>query len=376
MSFYWYSDRIFQHYLQAKFKNSVKTEHDFGSDNYQKLHQINRCFSSSPWGMLHDISNHVAHPFDVKTKTAYQFRTETRSFGDVCLHTAGKISSMTDRPIAVSWSGGIDSTAALVALLQIVPVDRLTVVCTKNSIEEFPSFYHHKIKDRLRVVDPGFLALHFRDFFAVSGDGGDTVWGVIDDSFWSAHSKNINDPWQHCIDRAIMPDMDFVEEFCSWSGTDITSWLDLRTWFYLCCKWQDKCMRPYYLRHGLTPRDTIAFYDFDTFQHWTMNNRDKIIGHTWQDYKVPAKEFIFQYHNDIDYLRNKSKENSILNPDLMIKSNYECYSRIAVREDFWDYKLPSWPFVDYAELEDFNDECKLIPLHLLQAERGMLHQRN
>lgn len=370
MSFFWFSDKIFRYYLKAKFKNSLATEHDFGTDRYKKLHQINRCFSSSPWGMQHDITDHVAHPFDIKTKTRYRFSEETRSFGEVCLDTANKISAMTDRPIAVSWSGGIDSTAALVALLQILPADRLTVVCTKNSIEEFPSFYDHKIRDRLRVVDPGFYARHYQDFFAVSGDGGDAVWGVIDDSFWLTHSTGLHDPWQDCIDKNIMSDIDFIEEFCSWSGTDITTWLDLRVWFYICCKWQDKCMRPYYLRRGLTPRDTIAFYDTDTFQHWTMSNRDKIIGDTWQDYKVPAKQFIYEYHGDMDYFRHKTKVCSILQPDLMTKSNHESYWRIAVREDFSDHILPSWPFVDYAELEDFNDSCHLIPPELLLPRPG------
>jgi hypothetical protein len=368
MSFFSFNTQIFKWYLKAKFKNNLASEHDFGSDQYKKLHQINRCFSSRPWGMQHDISGHVLHPFDIKTKTAYEFCIELQTFGDICMNTAQTISNTTDRIIAVFWSGGIDSTAALVALLQTIPRQQLVIICNQASIDEFPSFYEHKIKDRVKVISPRLYSQHYRDFFSVSGDGGDTVWGVLDDSFWQSSSHKINLPWQDCIDQNVMPDLDFVQEFCTWSGREIKSWLELRVWFYLCCKWQDKCMRLYQLRRGLSPEDAVPFYDIDrSFQNWTMNNLDIIIGDKWIDYKIPAKEFIFRYHKDADYLKYKSKVNSgYLDSDLVIQSNLQSYHRIAVNEDFVDFTLPSWPFIDYHEIEDFNDEYHLIPKRFLQ----------
>lgn len=376
MSFFWFNDTIFKSYLRAKYKNDHITEHDFGDLNYPKLHKLNQCFSSRPWGLQHDISNHIPHPFDIKTKTAYEFSNEPRTFGDVCLDTAQIISRMTDRIIAVFWSGGIDSTTALVALLQTIPMQQLVVVCNQASIDEFPSFYEHKIKDRVKVISPRLYLQHYRDFFSVTGDGGDTVWGVIDETFWQSNSHKINLPWQDCIDQSVLPDIDFVQEFCTWSGKEIKSWLELRVWFYLCCKWQDKCMRPYYLRCNVSPKDIVPFYDIDrSFQNWTMNNLDLIIGKRWVDYKIPAKEFILRYHNDADYLRYKSKVGSIYFdfyncdngqtrtewPTLDLQSHY----RIAVHEDFVDFPLSSWPFVDYAEIEDFNDQFGLIPSRIL-----------
>jgi hypothetical protein len=361
MNFFWYHDRLIQQYLRAKFKNPSLTEHQFGNESYQKLHQINCCFSSRPWGMLHDISNHVHHPFNIVTKNPYQYTTQNKNFGELCIETAVKIANITDRPIAVAWSGGIDSTAALVALMQTVDLNRITVVCNNNSIDEFPSFYKNKIENRVNVISLTELSNRYYDFFTVSGDGGDTVWAVIDESFWINNQHKIQLPWQDCIDRTIIDDMDFVEDFCSWSGVEIKSWLDLRTWFYLCCKWQDKCMRPYYLRQDVTDKDTVAFYGLDSsFQNWTMNNLEKIIGTTWQDYKIPAKEFIHQYHQDSDYLQNKSKVNSF-SIELDLNSTYHTYTRIAVSEYFSGPRLPSWPFIDYAEIEDFNDRDGLIP---------------
>lgn len=367
MNFIWYQDQIVNQYLRAKSENTIMTEHQLGSESYQKLYQINQCFSANPWGMLHDISNHVTHPFNIKTKNSYQYSQQTKSFGEICIDTAVKISNMTDRPIAVLWSGGIDSTSALVALMQTVALDKITVVCNRASIDEFPSFYEQKIKNRVTTISPKQWIKTQRNFYSVTGDGGDTVWGVIDNSFWANNQHKINQPWQDCINRNILTDIDFVEEFCSWSGVKIHSWLDLRTWFYLCCKWQDKCMRPYSFRQGLTDADIVAFYDIDTsFQNWTMNNLDNIIGATWQDYKVPAKEFIYRYHQDLDYLQNKSKVNSNT-IDAELASDYQSYMRIAVAEDFSGPKLPSWPFFDYSEFEDFNDQSQLIPFGLISA---------
>lgn len=366
MSFLWFNDKVFRPYLRAKFKNNLITEHDFGNENYQKLHKINQCFSSRPYGMQHDISGHVPHPFDIKTKTPYQFRHEPRIFGDVCLETAQTISDMTDRMIAVSWSGGIDSTAVLVAFMQTIPKQRLVVFCNQASIDEFPSFYELKIKDRVKVINPKIYLQHYQDFLCVSGDGGDTIWGLLDDSFWQSNRNKINLPWQDCIDQSVMSDIDFVQEFCTWSGREIKSWLDLRVWFYLCCKSQDKCMHPYYLRREFVLEDMVSFYDTASFQNWTMNNLDKIIGKKWNDYKIPAKEFIFQYHNDSDYLKYKSKVDSFyMESDLVTASNLNWHNRIAVHEDFLDFSLASWPFIDYAEIEDFNDQFGLIPSRIL-----------
>lgn len=365
MSFYWYNQRVIQMYLKAKFQNPEIKEHKLGSDAFKKLNQINRCFSEHPFGLMNDSTGHISHPFNIAIKSPYQYAEENRSFGQVCIDTAQLISTMSDRTISVFWSGGIDSTSALVALLQTVDHNRLIVVCNQASIDEFPSFYKEKIQNKVRTMSPATAQENYKEFFSVTGDGGDTVWGVVDQSFWDRDQDKIQLPWQDCIDKTIVTDMDFVEEFCKWSGVEIKTWMDLRIWFYLCCKWQDKSIRPYHMRTNLTSADTVAFYDVDSsFQHWTMNNLHNIIGPTWKDYKMPAKQFIYQYHPDLNYLQTKSKENSMsLDKELVTKTLLN--QRIVVGSDFSDYHFKLWPFFDFAEFEDFNDLHELIPHSLL-----------
>ena len=113
MSFFWYNHRVIPEYLRAKFHAGEIDEHALGNESYKKLRQLNHCFSQAPWGMQHDITGHVKHPFDIATKNKYQYKNEERSFMQISLDTADKIIRQTDRPIAVFWSGGIDSTVAL-----------------------------------------------------------------------------------------------------------------------------------------------------------------------------------------------------------------------------------------------------------------------
>jgi hypothetical protein len=359
MKFFWFNDVIIRPYLKAKRNSDLIDEHFFGNSQYKMLHQLNWCFSSTPFGMQHDITNHVTHPFNIKTRTSYEFRSESRSFTELCIDAANKISKITNNPIALLWSGGIDSTAALVALMQVIPLKQITVVCDHHSIEEYPTFYQDKIAPNLPVISIPEWHQNYQNYFTVTGDGGDTVWGAVDSLFWARDQHRIRHNWKDCIDRPEV-DIDFVEEFCSWSQVDIKTWIDLRTWFYLCCKWQDKCMRLYALHNDLTDQNAAAFYDLDSsFQCWTMNNLDKIIGSSWEEYKVPAKTFINNFHKDDSYFKYKSKVESPLRKTMTSAATYKNICPFAILEDYSSVVLPRWPFIDYAEIEDSNDKFSL-----------------
>jgi hypothetical protein len=367
MKFYWYNIENVRVYLRHKLKNPDAYEHKMGDVRYRKLYKINKLFSSNPWGMIHDITNHVPNPMNIQTNVAYNFVPTSNTFGEVSLATAEKIANSTDRKIAVTWSGGIDSTAALVALLQTVPSSRLTIVCDQNSINEFPAFYHEVIDKHIETMTHVEWFEKALDFFNVSGDAGDTVWGAIDNSFWDSQHQNFNLPWQDWMNRDIV-NIDFVEEFCSWSGTTINTVLDLRVWFYLCCKWQDKAMRLYFNRPGLSLNTAVPFYNVDnSFQNWTMNNLESIIGPQWTDYKIPAKQFINDFFKDDDYFFNKTKVESTSmhwSTNLWtVKNNAACF---ALDTDYRNHSLPSWPLLDSVQIEDWNDRYQLIPASILQ----------
>ena len=365
MSFLWYDTYFIQAYWRLKRQTSNSHEYDLNDTEWHNLYLLNRLFSQNPWGVIIDRTENIPHPFNMVNRRRYQWRQESRGFDEICLATAKKISESTNRPLAVKWSGGIDSTVALVALLQTVDWDRIVVVCTKDGHDEYPGLWKDIIEPNLTVMDPAVWIEEAPQYFTITGDAGDTTWAVIDDSFF-AHSQIFPTSWKDWVNRSLFPELDFVEKFNSWSGREIKTVLELRTWFYLCCKWQDKAMRLYYDRPDITDRDGSPFFDFDdSFDVWTMNNLDKIIGDTWQSYKMVAKEFIYRFHPDEDYLKNKTKGYSQgLQKEYhwIIKNNR---AKFAIDKNYKSHVLPSWPFMDMHQFEDWNDQYQLIPMRYL-----------
>jgi len=365
MRFYWYDHYVVSIYLAHKFK-TPNFYQLLGATRYKKLHDINRMFSNRPYGMIHDITGHIPNPMNVETNIAYNFVSTCDTFDKVAVATATKIANSTTRRIAVTWSGGIDSTSALVALMQVVPWSRLIVVCNESSINEFPEFYYRVIQKNIETITHAEWFERTLDFFSVSGDAGDTVWGAIAHGTWNDQNKNFNKPWQDFLSQTQV-DADFIEEFCSWSGTKIKTFLELRVWFYLCCKWQDKAMKFYYDNPHHTLDSGVPFYNVDNlFRNWAMNNLDLIIGQRWCDYKIPAKQFINNFFNDKDYLFNKTKVESMsmhwATHAQAFKHNSGC---IALDTNYQNHTLPSWPLIDSVQFEDWNDQYQLTPTKLL-----------
>ena len=367
MKFLYYNDQwIYKYWLTKLQGEPSRFETNFRNLDWFNFYRINQMMSSHPQDMIQDRSGHVPHPCNIVTANPYEWRQDSTDFATVSLNTAKKIADSTDRPIAVLWSGGIDSTVALVALLQTVDWKRVTVVCDKKSVAEAPDLWENIIKPNLDVISLEAWWENPHQFFSVTGDAGDTTWAVLDHSAYEQHEL-FHKSWDQVLDLSLMENnKDFVYEFCSWSGRTIDTYLELRTWFYLCCKWQSKAMLTYYHRPGLTSKDACAFYDFDSnFNVWTMNNIDKIIGNTWQQYKVPAKKFIYDFDKNIDYYNNKEKEYSGSNHTYKIWHMKNNKLSFAIDENYNAHGLDCLPFMDMHLFENWNDQYQLIPMEYL-----------
>ena len=80
-----------------------------------------------------------------------------KSFSEICLETANEFWNKNDL-IEISWSGGIDSTAAALALLETKPLDKTLIIGgTLASIAEYPKFYESN-KSIFKIInDEKFL---------------------------------------------------------------------------------------------------------------------------------------------------------------------------------------------------------------------------
>lgn len=360
MTFFWYDDQILASYMKSKYQWSHLFENS--EQWYKGLYQINQLFSKSPWGLIHDNSDFVPNPYNIVSHSSYRYQKTSMTFEEISVQTAQHIVDTANKPIAVLWSGGIDSTVALTALAMILDNDQITVVMNQQSIEEHPSFYQYKIKDKMTCISHEQWYQNYSNYFTVSGDGGDNIWAVLDESFYTSHSEIFNLPWkQWKSTQELPPGHEFIQKFCDNSGVQIRTVLELRTWFYLCCKWQDKLMRLYAHWPNLRPTQAVSFYGTDNnFKHWTMNNMDQLVGTTWINYKIPAKQFIDNFHHDAEWTKNKTKKNS----GTIVTSGYKAMfvaqkPVFAIDSNFEAHAYSTWPFVDIPRMDSWNDQYQL-----------------
>lgn len=251
------------------------------------------------------------------------------SFQDVCEARASQIIRQVKGEIKLLWSGGIDSTVALIsilsALVQLDQLHRLTILLSKESISEYPSFFKDVIKDKLNyqlIETTIFDTIDSHDII-VTGEHGDQLFGsdklkypVISGDAYSPFDQIIDFiiPRKLGTDKYTVQIIDFLDPLIGKSPVKIKTLYDYLWWLNFSLKWQTVSMR---LIHGLNrsyldlERTVFHFFRTEDFQNWSIFNHDKKIKKDWNTYKYVAKEYIYNYHRDEHYLQNKEKEQSL-----------------------------------------------------------------
>lgn len=244
--------------------------------------------------------------------------TTNKSFGDICEQEAERIVKL-GRPIAVYWSGGIDSTLALISLIKAGATD-LTVIMTSASIIEYPLFYNKFIKDKLKVrrVRPSIVPDVDPTELIVTGEFGDQAMGSVVILDYPDFSRIQSDPWEPHI-RAKYGDryLELVREQVKHAPFPIVTVFDYLWWMNYSCKWQHVLVRMSGIdtQHtNLFMQNVEHFYRADDFQRWSMhegNHRSLKLKDTPASYKFVMKALIADFTKDIDYQRDKLKLGSL-----------------------------------------------------------------
>lgn len=269
----------------------------------------------------------------------------SKSFGQVCLETA-EYFWMTENQIEVLWSGGIDSTAATLSLLETKSSNQtLTITCTQESIDEYPLFFNTyrefcNLVEKKDFMNPSYLT---PDHIIITGDVGDQIFGhmaifdddiMIKDMPWQ-NIFNLNDPFKQSQlsaaagSRPKLPwdnreqsiFLETIEDHCRACPFEIKTYFDLLWWLNFTFKVNYTTLRiPIMIaQENLKNATNIdlskrkAFYLTDDFQRWSLTNHEQKIGDTVESYKQPAKDFIFSINGDEEYRKNKTKEASTKN---------------------------------------------------------------
>ena len=261
----------------------------------------------------------------------------SKDFGQVCLETAENFWRENDK-ITVAWSGGIDSTAVAISLIETKPASKiLEIICTDTSIQEYPDFYmkHH---DLITIIkDDDFFNIKYLEPEGVfiTGDVGDLLFGATRLVYSYADGVDKKDqPWQDIftkwddpfrmtsavIDYTWGPTetagfIQFIEEHISAAPFEIKTAFDLLWWLHFTSKMNyDQLNTTSIIINKNLPLSKFnvtkrrAFYQNQDFQKWSMaNHKEKFTGENIT-YKQPAKDFIFKMNKDEEYFKNKGKE--------------------------------------------------------------------
>lgn len=275
-----------------------------------------------------DRTNTIDFGFKYKTLTPIpEFINFTESFEQVCDARAVELINLAESRncnINLMWSGGIDSTTALVALLRTGKLNRLNIVLSKASIGEYPKFYKDVIQKELPlnhlVVENPKLALNSKDI-NLTGEIGDQIFGSAA-IFKAFKKKKVFDSYQSYISPEFL---DRLSEQIKKCPIELNTTFDFLWWFNFSMKYQNVQFRIY--PSVQLPFGTIThFFDTKEFQLWSFNNPDKKIKDTIESYKYIAKDYIYSYHQDDNYKDNKLKVGSLQLGAIpfSIDENYRC----------------------------------------------------
>jgi hypothetical protein len=233
-----------------------------------------------------------------------------------------------DTQIRVLWSGGIDSTSAIISLMKAADAagrpGLLEVVCSDRSIEEYPWFFAGKIQNKYRVtkldgpvpktLDPGYVN--------VTGEHGDQLFGSM---LLESHVKSglAQRPYQDALPQVLEQSLGSEQEAEQVMGylagqfgaapLELTSLFDALWWINYSMKWQHVTLRlPAFSSSAHEVHESLEhFFRGDGFQNWTLTNGSLREIEDWTRYKEPAKQYILDFTGDGEYFRTKTKEGSL-----------------------------------------------------------------
>ncbi len=256
------------------------------------------------------------HPDMVTLRPIGKLLSTLPSFVDLMESRAIELINIAgSRKIFVFWSGGLDSTGVLVALMKNCPLDQLVVVMSDTSVVEAPVFFERYIKDKIQIrwMNHGIVAPHIRAGIAegivVTGEIGDQVFGTV--NFADVPDEKLNGPWR---DGIPIDKYEQYKDFVLACPKDIENYADFLWWSNYSNKYQHVQMRMILeVKNSILDDNTFHFFDSSDFNDWTITAPIslKFPDMNPKKYKFSLRSYIYEYDGDLWYFENKEKERSL-----------------------------------------------------------------
>jgi hypothetical protein len=258
------------------------------------------------------------------------------------------------------WSGGIDSTAILTAILKnFKDLSRVVVVITDRTVYEAGYFYHKHVKGQVTEclyselnIDSEFI----QNNLILDGEGGDQTFGSsLISSLIYSKADVLNLPfnsqkdffltlWQTAEKPAgyanwIMSNVEAQAAKCPW---ELTSTYEVLWWWNFDGKWHDVMLRSlptygsklndqdfkYMCKHTM-----YRFFAHPLSQQWCIATRAHRAYNSFKELKLPGKEYIYNFDKNPHYFYNKRKLvsspaafNYAMNPCIAVDNSFNRYN--------------------------------------------------
>ena len=282
------------------------------------------------------------------------------------------------RPWVLFWSGGIDSTVIVAAIIKNLPradFDNITIACNAVSIWENPQFYFDHIKPNFKIVNSKgiFLGDNSQNAYLINSDPADQLFGCLGGYLDTLHQNpellhtNIINNKDCAIDFFTnIVDKKFAEWYyhvlvtnANSAGVPATTLYDLMWWSGFNNAWasvklgfltQGKRAQLKNAKHYID--EFINWFDSKDYQLWSMNRNNvaEQLGANPSEVKLAAKKYIYSVDNNRYYFKFKTKMPSI-----------DMINRVWV--DHWCCIDDQWNLLN---LTDHRDQIiSMLPDHLV-----------
>ena len=291
-----------------------------------------------------DRMGELKAPFDFSLYEPFRLPTDiagfTDSYEDCCWRRAKEIARIQDEkrvPIAVFYSGGIDSTLVLVSFAKLFGSelkDRVKVFLSPESIRENPNFYHSFIRRNCRMESSErFASLFDGSHIVVSGEHNDQLFGsdVVGnlgryEPFEAMMAPYTRDSIVRLLGLTGMNAaaahiwFELIDAHARRAPCAVKTVFEFFWWLNFVFKWQCvyfrlplRCDPAQQKNINAAFLDTYyqVFYNTPDFQKWSMANPDLKVQDSWRTYKFPAKRLIYEFNRDEHYFRYKTKAGSL-----------------------------------------------------------------
>jgi hypothetical protein len=203
-----------------------------------------------------------------------------------------------------------------------------------DSIKENPNFYYSFIREHCRIESSEkFSYLFDGSHILVGGEHNDQLFGsdAIAKITRFAFFDNVTRPYSRRFITGFFKLLgmgkeaahlwfDIISGHAKRAPCQVETVFDFFWWLNFVFKWQAVHFRMLLrvnreLHRNINGQFLDSFYHHffssTDFQKWSMVNKDLKIRDSWKSYKFHAKELIYEFNKDRDYLENKAKMGSL-----------------------------------------------------------------